>query len=134
MTYTVTVPVLGFESVEKFELSKIDDVFYRLTAVGEGIPSFTLIQPAAVRTDYSFELPDAIAKKLELTREEDALVLNIMILDTPLEKSHINFIAPLVFNKANGKMAQVVLDAVQYADYGVAEPLKNYLTPADADA
>jgi flagellar assembly factor FliW len=55
------------------------------------------------------------------------MVLNIMIIDTPLENSHINFLAPLVFNTRNATLGQVVLDAAKYPEYNVAEPIKKFL-------
>ena len=127
MEYRAILPILGFNDVETLELSPVDDFFYRLRAKGRETPSFTLVRPEVLRDDYAFDLPDGVAEKLALQKEEDALVLNIMILDTPLENSHVNFLAPLVFNTANGRMGQVVLDSVQYPGYGLAEPLKAYL-------
>lgn len=130
MTYRAVLPILGFNDIDEYRLEKIDDIFYRLENTKDESPSFTLIQPAALREDYAFDLPETVAEKLKLKREEDALVLNIMILDTPLENSHVNFIAPLVFNTAEGLMGQVILDGAKYPDYGIAEPIKTYLQPA----
>ena len=130
MTYRAVLPILGFNDIDEYRLEKIDDIFYRLENAKEQTLSFTLIQPAALREDYAFDLPETVAEKLKLKREEDALVLNIMILDTPLENSHVNFIAPLVFNTAEGLMGQVILDGAKYPDYGIAEPIKTYLQPA----
>ena len=127
MTYRAVLPILGFNDIDEYRLEKIDDIFYRLENTKGQTPSFTLIQPAALRKDYVFDLPEAAAEKLKLKHEEDALVLNIMILDTPLENSHVNFIAPLVFNTAEELMGQVILDGAKYPDYGIAEPMKKYL-------
>jgi flagellar assembly factor FliW len=129
MQYQAVLPILGFHDVRRYELEPVDEIFYRLKNLDGESPSFTLIQPAALRDDYAFDLPESAAKALELTKEEDALVLNLMILDTPLENSHVNFIAPLIFNTANGRMGQVVLDAARYPGYGLADPLKNFLAP-----
>ena len=131
MDLKVVIPILGFDAVEELSLEPIDEFFYRLKNKDAETPAFTLIHPAAVRDDYSFELPKSAIEKLQLENEEDAMVLNIMIVDTPLENSHINFIAPLVFNKKKGLMGQVVLDSAKYSRYGLAEPLKNYLKPAE---
>jgi flagellar assembly factor FliW len=131
MDFKVVIPILGFDSVEELTLEPIDEIFSRLTNKKADTPSFTLIQPAALRDDYVFDLPKAAAEKLQLENAEDAMVLNIMIVDTPLENSHVNFIAPLVFNKKKGLMGQVVLDSVKYPDYGLADPLKKFLEPAE---
>jgi flagellar assembly factor FliW len=127
MEYRAVLPILGFNEIDTMVLEPIDEIFYRLYDKERGTPSFTLIQPAVLRNDYIFELPEGTAERLGLEREEDALVLNIMILDTPLENSHINFIAPLVFNTSNGQMGQVVLDSGKYPDYGLADPLNKFL-------
>lgn len=50
-----------------------------------------------------------------------------MIIATPIESSTINFIAPLIFNTDNGTVAQVLLDAAQYPDFGLMESVANYL-------
>jgi flagellar assembly factor FliW len=127
MDYDVVLPILGFNEIDTLTLEKVEDPFFRLFKKPEGIPAFTLVHPAALRNDYLIEIPDQAVEKLGLVKEEDALVLNIMILDTPIENSHVNFMAPLVFNTSNGKMGQVILDSAKYPDFGLADPLKNYL-------
>ncbi len=128
MEYKAVMPILGFDTITSWRLVAIDDIFYRLeNKEGDGTPSFTLIGPETLRSDYAFDLPESAVNVLGLEKAEDAMVLNIMIVDTPLENSHINFAAPLVFNKKNGKMGQVVLENGKYPDYGVAEPLKKFL-------
>jgi flagellar assembly factor FliW len=52
-----------------------------------------------------------------------------MILQTPIEKSTVNFVAPLIFNTDNQTMAQIIID--NRADFGIAEPIKNYLKGSD---
>ncbi|WP_201353892.1 flagellar assembly protein FliW [Hydrogenimonas urashimensis] len=133
MDFKVVLPILGFDTLEEVELEPIDEIFYTLRNKRGETPAFTLIQPGALRGDYVFELPESAEKKLALEKEEDAMVLNIMIVDTPLENSHVNFIAPLVFNKTKGTMGQVVLDSANYSDYGLAEPLKHYLESAESE-
>jgi len=50
-----------------------------------------------------------------------------MIIATPIETSTINFIAPLVFNVDNQSLAQVVLDANLYPDFGLMESISQFL-------
>lgn len=63
-----------------------------------------------------------------ITPESNLLIYNIMILQTPIEKSTINFVAPLIFNTDNQLMAQIIID--NRSDFGIAEPIKNYLKGA----
>lgn len=123
MQFDLKLPLLGFEAVSKMELQKLDEIFLRLESVGEG-PSFTLINPFALR-EYSFDIPSSLQALLGITPESNLLIYNIMILQTPIEKSTINFIAPLIFNTDNQMMAQIIVD--NRADFGIAEPVEKYL-------
>ncbi|AFV96580.1 MULTISPECIES: flagellar assembly protein FliW [unclassified Sulfuricurvum] len=123
MQFDLKLPLLGFEAVSKMELQKLDEIFLRLESVGDG-PSFTLINPFALR-EYSFDIPSSLQGLLGITPESNLLIYNIMILQTPIEKSTINFIAPLIFNTDNQTMAQIIVD--NRADFGIAEPVEKYL-------
>lgn len=123
MQFDLKLPLLGFESVEKMELKKIDDIFMRLESLGEG-PSFTLINPFALR-EYAFDIPSSILALMDITPESNILIYNIVILYKPIEKSTINFVAPLIFNTDNQTMAQIIID--NRADFSIAETIQTYL-------
>ncbi len=123
MQFDLKLPLLGFEAVSQMELQKIDDIFMRLESVGEG-PSFTLINPFALR-EYSFDIPTSLQALLGITPESNLLIYNIMILQSPIERSTINFVAPIIFNTDNQTMAQIIID--NRADFGIAEPVEKYL-------
>lgn len=123
MQIDVASPILGFETIERFTLEKIDDFFYRLS---HGDIAFTLIEPGKLR-DYTFDLPPFYAQKLEASDDADLLVLAIVILQDPIENSVINFLAPIVINRKKGLLVQVPLDEQQYPEYGLAEPIGSYL-------
>lgn len=123
MQFDLKLPLLGFEGVTKMELQKIDEIFLRLESVGGG-PSFTLVNPYALR-EYSFDIPSSLQALMEITPESNLLIYNIMILQTPIEKSTINFVAPLIFNTSNQTMAQIIVD--NRADFAIAEPVQRYL-------
>ena len=123
MQFDLKLPLLGFEAVSKMELQKIDEIFLRLETIGEG-PSFTLINPFALR-EYSFDIPSSLQALMGITPESNLLIYNIMILQNPLEKSTVNFVAPLIFNTDNQTMAQIIID--NRSDFGIAEPIQNYL-------
>ncbi|MFA5215030.1 flagellar assembly protein FliW [Sulfuricurvum sp.] len=123
MQFDLKLPLLGFESVEKMELKKIDDIFMRLESIGEG-PSFTLINPFALR-EYSFDIPSSVQALMDITSESNILIYNIVILYKPIEKSTINFVAPLIFNTDNQTMAQIIID--NRADFSIAETIQTYL-------
>lgn len=123
MQFELKLPLLGFESVSRMELSKIDDIFMRLESAGNG-PTFTLVNPFALR-EYAFDIPSSLQALMEITPQTNLLIYNIMIVQNPIENSTINFVAPLIFNTDNQTMAQIIVD--NRHDFALAEPVKNYL-------
>ncbi|MFA6143696.1 MAG: flagellar assembly protein FliW [Sulfurimonas sp.] len=129
MQFELKLPLLGFESVTRMELQKIDDIFMRLES-SDGGPSFTLINPFALR-EYAFDIPTSLQALMEINDTSNLLIYAIVILTTPIENSTINFVAPLIFNTDNQTMAQIIID--NRADFGIADPIKNYLSEQKDD-
>lgn len=123
MQFTLQLPILGFESVTQMELQKIDDIFMRLESIGDG-PSFTLINPYVLR-EYSFDIPTSLQAAMQINETSNLLIYTIVILNTSIEESTINFVAPLIFNTDNQTMAQIIID--NRPDFAIAEPIRNYL-------
>lgn len=126
MVFEVKAPILGFNELTKVELKKVDEFFSSLKNVEKNLPAFTLINPYALR-EYSFDIPSSIRILLDLKENSKVEVYNIVVLQNPIEKSVVNFMAPLIFNHDNMTMGQVVLDANSYPDFGVAEEIAAYL-------
>lgn len=125
MIFDVKSPILGFEHVDKMKLERLDEIFLRLTNANDSTPIFTLVNPFALR-EYEFEVPMALKLLLDLENSKNILTANIMVMQNPIERSTINFLAPLVFNFDNKTMAQIVLDSIKYPHYSLAEPIANY--------
>jgi flagellar assembly factor FliW len=127
VVFDVKLPILGFENVIKYEFTQVDDNFVTIKSFEAEAPSFTLINPFALR-EYSFDVPLAVKALMDLKPDSHVLVYNIMVMKTPFNESLINFAAPLVFNVDNKTMAQVVLDDIHYPDFKAIEKLSYYLT------
>jgi len=127
MEYIVKSSILGFDAITSVQIQRIDELFATLNATkaDEDI-SFSLVKPALLRS-YEFEIPNAIKALLEISDHSELEIYCIMMIQTPLDHSTINFLAPLVFNKDVGKMAQVILEAANYPHYGLAEPLNTFV-------
>ncbi len=124
MKFDICVPILGFENIKEVTLEKIDDAFMRMQSSTDEHISFTLINPFVLR-EYDFEIPDATQALLEVDEKSNILILNIIIIQTPVEDSFVNFIGPMVFNTDNKKAAQIILS--ESTKYGVAEKISAYL-------
>jgi len=125
MIFSVKAPILGFEPIKEVELEKIDEFFVKFISKSDST-TFTLINPFMLRP-YEFEIPEYFRTLLDVNEKSNILILNIMIIATPIETSTVNFIAPLVFNVDNQSLAQVVLDASKHPDFGLMESISNFL-------
>ena len=125
MVFNVKAPIPGFEVIKEVEVEKIDEFFVKLISKSD-TTTFTLINPFMIR-NYDFKVPEYFRSLLDIKDDTNILILNIMIIATPIESSTINFIAPLIFNTDNGTVAQVLLDAALYPDFGLMESISNYL-------
>ncbi len=124
MTFKLAVPILGFDNMKEVELHKIDEIFMKMKAVGEEHISFTLINPFVLR-EYDFEVPERTRALLEIDEHSNILILNIVLIQNPIEHSVVNFIGPVLFNTDNSKAAQIILQDTDI--YGVAEKISNFL-------
>lgn len=126
MILNVASPILGFEHIKSFELVKIDQFFVKLQSQDDNT-SFTAIDPYTLR-NYDFEVPTYYEELMQLKKDSDLRVYNIIVVAIPLENSTVNFIAPVVINLDNKTLSQVVLDATKYPDYGQAEPISKFIS------
>jgi len=124
MKFDIAGPLLGFENLKQVELQKIDDIFMKMQSLEDEHISFTLIDPFVLR-EYDFEVPDAIQELLEITDDSNLLVLNIVLIQTPIEDSIVNFIGPILFNTDTNRAAQIILQ--ESTNYGVAEKISTFL-------
>jgi len=124
MKFDISVPLLGFEDITQVELLKIDDIFMKMQSTTDEHISFTLINPFILR-EYDFEVPQNIQDVLEATKDSNLLILNIVLIQTPIEESIVNFIGPIIFNTDNNKATQIILP--DSTKYGVAEKISTFL-------
>ncbi|KEA45500.1 flagellar assembly protein FliW [Campylobacter mucosalis] len=125
MIFNVKSPILGFEHIKTMELIELDKFFVKLQSKDDST-SFTMINPYALR-DYEFEVPTYYEELLGLKNSSELRVYNIVVVALPLEKSTVNFIAPIVCNMDNMTLAQVVLDVGAYPQYGPAQKIEDFI-------
>jgi flagellar assembly factor FliW len=124
MKFDMIAPLLGFEDVKQVELQKIDDIFMKMKSSEDENISFTLVNPYALR-EYDFEISQQMKESLQITTESNILIFNIVLIQTPIEDSVVNFIGPLIFNTDVSKAAQIIL--ADSREYGVAEKISSFL-------
>jgi flagellar assembly factor FliW len=124
MKFDVVTPFLGFEDIKQVELEKIDDIFMKMQASQDKHLSFTLVDPFILR-EYDFEIPEKVRELLEITTDSNILILNIVLIQTPIENSIVNFIGPIIFNTDSNKAAQIIIQ--ESTNYSVAEKISTFL-------
>jgi len=125
MSYDVRGELLGFPDTLKLEIVEIDTLFSTLKDTQNKNISFTIVNPYALR-EYSFDVPSDIKVLLNINENSNISVYNILIIQKPLEKSIINFLAPIIINNDNNKLAQVILDPRKHPDFGMAESIESF--------
>ena len=125
MTLSVKGPILGFECIKTMEIIELDKFFVKLQSKDDNT-SFTMINPFVLR-DYDFEIPSYYEELMDIKETSTLRVYNIIVVALPLEKSTVNFIAPIVCNMDNMTLSQVVLDTSTYPQYGQAEMIENFI-------
>ncbi|TKI71216.1 flagellar assembly protein FliW [Sulfurimonas crateris] len=124
MKFDICVPILGFEDLKEVTLEKIDDIFMKMKSIDEENISFTLIDPFVLR-EYDFEVPENIQEMLEIDKNSNLIILNTVLIQTPIENSVVNFIGPMIFNTDNNRAAQVIISDSK--EYGVCEKISDFL-------
>jgi flagellar assembly factor FliW len=125
MAYKIQSPILGFEDTKEVEIVEIDPLFSTMKDIHNQDISFTLVNPFLLR-EYDFEISDDIKKSLEIDENSKVSVYNILLIQKPLEKSLINFLAPIVINHDKQVLQQIILDPKTYPDYGLAETIESF--------
>ena len=127
MLYEVKGEILGFANTKQVDISEIDELFSTMTDKDNKGIAFTLVNPYMLR-EYSFDIPTETKNLLHINSDSKISVYNILLIQKPLEKSVINFLAPVIINHDNNTLAQIVLDPKQNPDYGIAESIESFKT------
>jgi flagellar assembly factor FliW len=125
MSYEIRGTILGFENMQNVDIVKVDDMFSTMKDVDNENISFTMINPYTLR-EYSFDLPIDLKILLEINEKSNVNIYNIVVIQTPLENSTVNFLAPIIVNEDNKKVGQAVLDKKKNPDFGMAESINSF--------
>ncbi|RUM64656.1 MAG: flagellar assembly protein FliW [Sulfurimonas sp.] len=125
MSYDVRGELLGFPDTHTVTITEIDSLFSTLKDANNQNITFTVVNPYALR-EYSFDIPMDLKVLLDITDTSNLSIYNILIIQKPIEESYINFLAPIVINNDNKKLAQIVLEPRKNPDFGMTETIKSF--------
>lgn len=122
-TITFKGTILGFKELDLFEFETIDEngPYAYLKSVEEENIGFVVANPFTFFKDYSFKLEEKDKSWLQIETHEEVLVLGIITIKTPFEKSTMNLTAPLVININHLTGSQIV--HAPSRDYSTQTPI-----------
>jgi flagellar assembly factor FliW len=107
----------GFPDAHRFTLIRWgddDSPFSIIRSHEHGGLEFVVVRPTAFLPDYEPEIDDVTAERLDLERQEDALVLALLTLGDTAADTTVNLLAPIVVNQHTGRAAQATLSDSSY--------------------
>ncbi len=127
MSYEVKGQILGFENTANVNINEVDGLFSTMIDADNKNISFTMVNPYELR-EYSFDVPTDLKILLDINENSHVNVYNIVVIQEPLEKSAINFLAPIIVNEDNKRVGQAVLNSKTHPDFGMAETIESFKT------
>lgn len=126
--FDIKLPIAGFESVHVGELTEFDGDSVALLYL-EGKGEISLINPYKIRKDYSIDIPSNIKILMDIDQQSKVKVFCVFMQLANKENKEIlvNFLAPFIFNCDNHTLAQIPLNQKDYPNFGIAEPIRNYI-------
>ncbi len=103
----------GFEEVKDYLLIQNPDndlPYMWLQSIEDEKLSFIVTNPFYFVSDYDFELPDAVIKKLEVKSIEDIQILSIIVIPDKIENTTMNLKSPIILNHNINKGEQIILE------------------------
>ena len=119
---TMTGGMAGFPDAERFVLVEVPQAspLFMLRSLDLDGLEFVVAPPGVFFPDYTPEIDDASAARLQLTDPADALLLVVLTVGADLASSTANLLAPIVINQRTKQAAQVVLQG----DFPLRTPLQ----------
>jgi flagellar assembly factor FliW len=130
--------VPGFPEETRFVFLPLEDTeFLIMQSIETPELAFVTSSPFVYFKDYEIKLSDQALDALKIGSESDVVVLVILSVQDPFQKSTANLLAPIVFNPNQNLGKQVILEKSNYKtkhslfDKGT-EPKKEDMQNADS--
>lgn len=106
----------GFLEEKEFIILDIpgNDLLQLLQSLHTPNLAFFIANPHQFEQTYHFKLSDSTVEYLNITSEEEVVILSILTVNDPFEKSTINLQAPIVINSKTKQGKQIILNDEKY--------------------
>lgn len=111
----------GLEGLERYAIIRCDQTepIQWLQSVEEMDLALPIINPFIVNPSYEVEVDDSELEFIKSDKEEDLIVMNIMVLPDQLSDMTVNLMAPILINMKDMIGTQVMMD---YKSFSIAYP------------
>jgi flagellar assembly factor FliW len=109
--------LVGIPAARRFQLARWggpDSPYALLRSLEVEDLEFVVVPPAPFFPDYAPVVDDDVVADLELSSADDAVVLVIVTVGDPVERSTANLLGPIVVNRSTRRGAQVVLSPEEH--------------------
>lgn len=112
----------GLEGLDQYAIVRCDQTepIQWLQSVDDQDISIPIINPFLLMPEYEIEVDDSELELIGTHKEEDLVVLSILVIPDDLTKMTINLMAPLLINIREMLGAQVMMD---YKTLPISEPV-----------
>jgi flagellar assembly factor FliW len=113
-TFELRGSILGFAELNEFQLLPVDDTaaqtpFAYLQSLEEPNIGFIVADPFSLYPDYQIELSEPEKTALGASDPKEVIVLVIVTVAEPFDRSTVNLLAPLLIHRSTFKGRQIVL-------------------------
>jgi flagellar assembly factor FliW len=106
----------GFKELKNFIIFPLEsnETFSILHSIEDIEIGLVLVSPFTITLNYEFKIPDTFIKELQISRQEDILVLTTVTLNSNIEDMTTNLKAPMIINIKEKLGEQLILDNDKY--------------------
>jgi len=106
----------GFENEQQFVLLEIDEegIYHSLQSIHSEKVALIVSNPYLFFNAYEFTLDQSTQDILQITDENDVVVLSVLTLRDPFSESTANLQAPIIWNNKMNKAKQLILVDTEY--------------------
>lgn len=114
----------GFQDETEFIILDLPDntAFQLLQSVKTSALAFVITSPYLFYQDYTLNLNDDLIELLEIKKQENVAVYNIVTLKNPFSESTLNLRAPIIINTSSLLGKQYILNDSPYSSRAAIAP------------
>lgn len=127
----------GFEELKEFIILEADESkpLYWLQSTENMHVCLPMIIPFELMEDYFVEIHDSELNDIDITDQNDLMLMNVVVIPEDITKMTANMAAPIVINAKSGIGKQIIIDSKELSvRHPIYESIMQKLKGVEADA